>query len=104
MARGGSRPGAGRKKGQVSQQTELRKQIAEKALSEGITPLEFMLSVLRDEGQEQSARFQAAKEAAPYIHPRLAAVEHSGEMTINAHEERLKNLIQPMSNGHDSAH
>jgi hypothetical protein len=76
MAHGGRRPGAGRKKGQVSKQTEVRKAIAMRALSAGLSPLDYMLSILRDETQEQSARFNAAKEAAPYVHPRLAAVEH----------------------------
>lgn len=102
--RGGKRQGAGRRKGQVSKQTELRKQIAEKALSEGISPLDYMLNILRDETAEKAQRFQAAKEAAPYVHPRLAAVEHSGDMTINAHEERLKALVPALSNGHDAAH
>jgi hypothetical protein len=33
---------------------------------------------LRDEAEEKSVRLDAAKSAAPYMHPRLAAVEHSG--------------------------
>ena len=78
MARGGSRPNAGRKKGSVSEQTATRKAMQAKALESGLTPLDYMLSILRDETQEQSARFAAAKEAAPYVHNRLAAVEHSG--------------------------
>ena len=78
MARGGKREGAGRRKGQVSEQTKARKEIQIKALAQGLSPLDYMLSILRDVGQEQSARFAAAKEAAPYIHNRLAAVEHSG--------------------------
>lgn len=32
----------------------------------------------RDYMQAQMMRFEAAKAAAPYMHPRLAAVEHSG--------------------------
>ena len=75
MARGGRRPGAGRKKGQVSQQTAIRKELQAKAIEAGLTPLDYMLRILRDETQEQSARFNAAKEAAPYVHNRLAAVE-----------------------------
>jgi hypothetical protein len=38
-----------------------------------------MLSVLRDETQAPPFRFEAAKAAAPYIHPRLAAIEHTGK-------------------------
>lgn len=78
MSHGGPRKGAGRKKGTVSEATRARKDIATAALNAGLTPLDYMLNILRDEKQEQSARFTAAKEAAPYVHPRLAAVEHSG--------------------------
>ena len=45
MARGGARPGAGRKAGSVTRRT---REIAEAAL-EGLTPLEYLLSVMRDE-------------------------------------------------------
>ena len=78
MARGGPRKGAGRRKGQVSEPTKRRIEVAEKALAEGLNPLDYMLSILRDESQPMKERFAAAKEAAPYVHPRLAAVEHSG--------------------------
>lgn len=57
-------------------------------MADGLTPLEYMLKVMRTEPDPTleprelaSAivmRFEAAKAAAPYIHPRLAAVEHSG--------------------------
>lgn len=79
MARGGKRPGAGRKKGQVSEQTATRKAYQTAALASGISPLDYMLQILRDESQEQSARFAAAKEAAPYVHNRLASVEHKAD-------------------------
>ena len=46
----------------------------------GLTPLDYLLSVLRDEESEPNMRMDAAKAAAPYVHPRLAAVEHSGEI------------------------
>ena len=59
-------------------------------MADGITPLEYMLQVMRaepktedmDERQVFAAaalRFEAAKAAAPYIHPRLAAIEHTGK-------------------------
>lgn len=73
--RGGKRPNAGRKKGSRTTRTQI---IAAKATAEGITPLEYMLAILRDEQGDQKDRFAAAMAAAPYIHPRLAAVEHSG--------------------------
>lgn len=42
-------------------------------------PLDYMLQLLRDEGSEAAARFEAAKAAAPYVHAKLASVEHKGE-------------------------
>ena len=53
---------------------------ARKAAAEGgIMPLEFMLNVLRDDTQEAAVRMDAAKAAAPYVHAKLASVEHKGE-------------------------
>ncbi len=46
------------------------------AISEaGVTPLEYMLAVLRDEKASSDRRDRMAVAAAPYIHPRLANVE-----------------------------
>lgn len=78
MPRGGKREGAGRKRGTVSEQTARRKEIIVKASAEGITPLEFMLKVLRDESKDFSDRYKAAVDAAPYMHPRLAATKVEG--------------------------
>lgn len=84
--RGGKRTGAGRPKGAASKKT---REIADKAAEGGITPLEFMLWVMRQDytggGDDRSIqahfelRFEAAKAAAPYIHPKLQAVEHTGQ-------------------------
>jgi hypothetical protein len=50
-----------------------------KALEGGISPLDYLLSLLRDDGLDRETRMDAAKAAAPYVHARLAAVEHSGD-------------------------
>lgn len=75
--RGGARKGAGRKFGSATQKT---REIADKAAASGITPLEVMLEAMnsfRENGDiEKAAGF--AKDAAPYIHPKLAAIEHTG--------------------------
>lgn len=76
MARGGKRDGAGRPAGAITKRT---REAAEKAANEGLTPLDYMLSILRDEGQEQEHRMWAAEKAAPYVHAKLASVEHKGE-------------------------
>jgi hypothetical protein len=43
-------------------------------LGAGPTPLDHMLQVMRDENAEPAKRLDAAKAAAPYVHPRLASV------------------------------
>jgi hypothetical protein len=37
------------------------------------------LSVLRDESADPHERMEAAKSAAPYVHPRLASIENAGK-------------------------
>ena len=44
----------------------------------GLTPLDYMLGQLRDEGNDPSVRLDAAKSAAPYCHPKLAQIAHTG--------------------------
>lgn len=75
MPKGGKREGAGRKKGSA---TKLTREIADAAAKEGITPLEHMLNVMRNEEVDDRRRDEMAKAAAPFIHPRLAATELSG--------------------------
>jgi hypothetical protein len=85
---GGARSGAGRPKGAASRFND---EARAKAAAEGITPLEYMLKLLRDERQSQEVRIDVAKAAAPYLHARLAAVEHSGGLSLS-HEEMLDEL------------
>lgn len=81
MARGGARPGAGRKPGS---RDKLAREQAERVAAEGITPLDFLLTVMRDECEERAKRIDAAKAAAPYVHPRLNSVDASitGDLEI----------------------
>ena len=87
--RGGRRSGAGRKRGSLSTRTQ---EIVAAATREGITPLEFLLEVLRDESKPFGDRYRAAVDGAPYLHPRLAAVDYSGEIAPCTHEEALAEL------------
>lgn len=75
MARGGKREGAGRKAGSSARITAAQR--AEIA-AEGITPLDYMLKIMRDEEAIPARRDDMAKAAAPYVHPKLANIEHSG--------------------------
>lgn len=57
------------------------KATAAKALAvaaSGLTPLDYMLSVMRDESGAPEIRLEAVRAAAPYVHPRWSAVAHSG--------------------------
>lgn len=72
MSRGGKREGAGRKPGVPNTKT---KELVEEVEASGLTPLGYMLAVLRDETQGSERRDWAAEKAAPYVHARLAAVE-----------------------------
>lgn len=88
MPRGGKREGAGRRAGSASEKT---RDIANRAASEGITPLEFMLQVMRDESAERAERLDMAKAAAPYIHPKLTSVEMNANVAMS-HEAALDEL------------
>jgi hypothetical protein len=85
----GSKPGerrGGRKKGTRNRKTAETIKVIEET---GVTPLQFMLDVMRGKAPDGSGpaeiiafttlRFEAAKAAAPYVHPKLAAIEHTGK-------------------------
>jgi hypothetical protein len=97
-SKGGARAGAGRKTGSLTKRT---RQIAEAVATQGITPLEVMMKVMhqlyeeagnvsdQDLGNKELANEARIKllnmaatvgrHAAPYVHPRLSAIEHTGK-------------------------
>lgn len=76
MARGGARPGAGRPRGVSPKKTQALRDAVAKG---GVMPLDYLLSVMRNKKMETGTRLDAAKAAAQYIHPKLAAIELSGD-------------------------
>ena len=87
--RGGSKPGerrGGRKKGTPNKKTAA---VVEAVKAGGVMPLDYMLGVMRDPISNDTdpsvkvamvgLRFEAAKAAAPYVHPKLSAIEHTGK-------------------------
>ena len=72
MARGGKRDGAGRKPGAINKSTQVTRQAVKES---GITPLDYLLSVMRDLNSDQSERVDAANKAAPYVHAKLTSVD-----------------------------
>ena len=78
----------GRQKGTPNKANAVRQKIVAEG---GLTPLDYLLSLIRDETNDIAVRSDAAKAAAPYVHPRLAAINHSGSLTV-AHETALEEL------------
>ena len=78
----------GRKKGMPNRMdAKHRKAIAES----GLTPLDYMLKVLRDETAPKEDRMWAAQHAAPYVHPKLSAIEHTGDVSGPFQHENITN-------------
>jgi hypothetical protein len=86
MAKG--RKTGGRQKGTPNKRTQ---EVVAKIEASGLTPLDYMLKVMRDENELPDVRLDAAKAAAPYVHPRLATIENTGTMTLR-HEDVLAEL------------
>ena len=55
----------------------------------GETPLEYMTRVYRDESVDKERRDRMASAAAPYIHPKLQAINHSGDLNVTVEIRRL---------------
>jgi hypothetical protein len=77
----------GRQKGTPNKATAAK---AAEVAASGLTPLDWMLQVMRDDNAPMERRDEMAKAAAPYVHPRLAAVAYSGSV-------RARN-VQDMTN------
>ncbi len=72
----GSPKTGGRKKGTPNTKTAAKIAAIE---ASGLMPLDFMLQAMRDELRQFAERFEAAKASAPYVHPKLSAIEHTGK-------------------------
>lgn len=65
----------GRKKGVPNKATAKREKEIAKS---GMTPLEYMLKVMRNPRASHDRRDDMAKAVAPYVHPKLASLQHTG--------------------------
>lgn len=76
--RGGARSGAGRKPGSATKKT---REIANRVAATGKTPLEVMIEAMRETYKEHGAvaAFPFARDAAPYMHARIASMELTGK-------------------------
>lgn len=75
------------------------------ALAEGITPVEYMLEVLRGDEADQKRRDWAAEKAAVYLHPRPASTDRTVTIdlpdtsTIAGVNQALDRIIAAMATG-----
>ena len=90
MPKGGKRPGAGRPKGAVNQRTRT---FERNIKNSGLIPVEYLLGVMRNPRASAQRRDWAAAAAAPYIHPRLQAVQSEPEKPILQEQEDQMDMI-----------
>ena len=76
MARGDSSLGGGRPKGTRNRVASAQ---CEAAPAAGETPLDYMLRVMRDANAGDDRRDKMAVAVVPYLHARLASMEHKGD-------------------------
>jgi hypothetical protein len=74
--RGGKREGAGRKPNIPNRRTRA---LQERVEASGMSPLDFLLSVMRNPKAKMAVRIDCATRAAPFVHAKLTAVERSGK-------------------------
>lgn len=68
----------GRPKGALNKKTRQALYAAQRGELPGVkgmTPLEFLMKTMKDDEKPFEIRLEAAKSAAPYIHPRLSSAE-----------------------------
>lgn len=90
--RGGTRPGAGRKPGAINKATAKAREMAEAG---GVMPLDFMLSIMRDEGATRAERLDMAKAAAPYVHAKLSSIEAKVDSRAEVISEIRRTVVDP---------
>lgn len=73
----------------------------------GLTPLGYFQGLLNGTMAFDEVKFEAAKAAAPYVHARLAAVEHSGSVAVKradqVSDDELANIAAGSSEGASEA-
>lgn len=106
MARGGARPGAGRKPGSLTQKTRA---VAEAIGATGDTPLDTLNELrlwavdrfreARDgfdaDGAVKAAEFAAdiANKQAPFVHPKLSSVEAKVEADVSTEIRKIERVV-----------
>ena len=90
MARG--RKTGGRQKGARNRATE---EARAAAAASGTLPLDYMLGIMHDPAGDHKRRDAMAMAAAPYLHPRLTAID--AKLNPAAHSGRPRNSCSSLS-------
>jgi hypothetical protein len=96
MARG--RKTGGRQKGTRNRATAEARAVAE---ASGTLPLDYMLSVMRDPAADQKRRDAMAMAAAPYLHPKVNAIDAKSPAVEEASPERTSIQVRFIVPGRD---
>ncbi len=86
--KGGTRSRAGRK---PNVETRITREVVERVAASGVTPLEAMVQIMHASlgAKKYAMALRAAMGAAPYMHPRLAAVQHKVALTVEKRPEQM---------------
>ena len=89
MARGGARVGAGRPtKAARATKIDVPKDVSRAARQSGLSPLDYMLTVMNDDTAEDARRDRMAVAAAPFVHAKAEAVEPGKKAQRQASAEK----------------
>lgn len=105
MSRGGRREGAGRKRGSESAATKERRaaimEMARELKDAGATPLDILSRVMQGDVSITEMQFEAAKAAAPYIHPKLSAIQMDARVRRSV-EDMTDEELAALASGEES--
>ena len=87
------RKAGGRKRGSRTGALSRNKKVAS-----GMSPLDFLSAVFRDPKQSMTRRIEAAKCAAPYIHPRISTTDFVPPPQLDYDNEIRITFIDPQGN------
>lgn len=90
----GSPKTGGRTKGTLNKRTMVAQDKINQLLSENKSPLDFLIDAMLNESLEMAERIDAAKAAAPYIHPKLASIEVKGSSDAPLEMSWSLNLVK----------
>ncbi len=94
----------GRTKGSLNKATIAAQAAAASAHDGLLTPLDYMLGVMRDTGADKDRRDRMAQAAAPYLHARIATVDNPVVNVNSSESEGIQiSFVLPsrQANGHD---